>query len=166
MSIVKNGNALDHTVTAFEADLMVDLNSEGYSYQIFFSDTPLGNRAYLLQIEHRAGKVILTDNSNSNNNAGKNQKLYDSLNAGEWFNLRVEYYKSTMAKDLRVKVFVNGELIAVSDNFYGSESPTVVPGSLINCVTFYSLNSTDGFVYMDNLRFYDFDGICTDDVKK
>lgn len=40
---------------------------------------------------------------------------------GEWFKLRVEYYVLDEAsKEIRAKLFVNGELVAVTDNYYNS----------------------------------------------
>lgn len=163
ISFVKNSHG-ESTATVFEADLMLDLNSEGYAYQLFFADAPSGNTSYLIQLEYRSGKVIITDNSSSNNHVGINHPLKSDLNAGEWFNLRVEYYKSTSRDALRVKIFVNGELISVSNNFYGKEDPAKAPGGLINSVSFYSFNATDGFVYIDNLSFKDFNGICNDEI--
>jgi hypothetical protein len=164
VAIVKEPSSKQYNATAFEADIMVDLNSEGYSYQIFFADKPKGECAYLLQIEYRNGKVKITDNSNSNNNAGINNTITSNLNGGEWFKLRVEYYESDTREDLRVKIYINNELLEVSGNFYGCQDDGKLPASVIDSVMLYSFSATQGSIYLDNLRFYGFSGTCNDEI--
>ena len=153
-----------YSATAFEADIMLELNSSGYSYQIFFTDQSFTSHAYLIQLEYRNGAVTITDNSSSNNSVGVNKPLYSGILGGEWFKLRVEYYWAADSQDMRIRVFINGTAVCVSDNYYGKENPTSAPKRSFDTVSFYALSACDGTIYLDNLSFLDFNGSCSDAV--
>lgn len=164
ISVVKGTFGEGQTASAFEADMMLDLKGDGYSYQIFFTDTSYTKHVYLIQLEVREGKVIITDNSNSNNNAGINNVIFSGIPLGEWFNLRVEYYRAEDPSDIRIKLYVNGVLAKVSNNYYGKENAGASPNSVFNNVSFYSFSATSGSIYLDNVILYDYMGSCDEEA--
>ena len=71
----------------------------------------------------------------------------------EWFNLRVEFYTGT-PETVRTKIYVNGELKVVSDNYYGktaSQSPAVYDGAY-DKTTVYAMSGSGVSLYLDNVK--------------
>ena len=86
----------------------------------------------------------------------------------EWFNLKVEYYIGN-ADSVRIKVYVNGELIYVSQNFYGpmsTDAPDTAhtPLSRFSRAIFSSYGDYEGDVYFDNVSFKLTNRDCADDA--
>ncbi len=136
----------------FEADIYFDSVSSGTVYQIFFSDPSA--TAYMLQLSRTAsGDIEIIDRSLNGNNDHKNTLIEaGKIKVGEWMKLRVEYYKGT-SETSRAAIYVNDELSAVSDNYYGYTTVNKnEPARLgITKVSFYSLNATEGSVLFDNV---------------
>ena len=153
-----------YTQVAFETDIMLDLKSEEHAYQIFFSAKERKGYAYMLQFRKSGNTIVLTDNSNTSNKDGNTATLASNLKNGEWFNLRVEYYKSAVANDIRIKIYINGSLAAISDNYYGSENAAKTPATLIEEVCFYSFGATQGTLYFDNVSLTGSNATCNEDV--
>ncbi len=152
------------TAVAFEADMMLDLTSGASCYQIYFSSKDSKNRVYMIQFVKNGDTYKITDNSNVNNSDGIAHSLTDYvINNGEWFKLRIEYYRGA-ADTVRFKVYLNGECVGISDNFYGSEKPDATLYSKVECCYFYSLGAVDGTLYYDNVTFFGFMGSCDEDV--
>ena len=136
----------------FEADLMFDMTSQTTNYQMMFENMA-GSRAYMFNIELSSSGIDIYDSSStSGTNSDRHTNLVKSGAAknGEWFNLRVEYYVGGR-DELRIHTYINGELVFVSDNFYGfykDQDPN--PTNAIDRVRLYSLNAADGKLYVDN----------------
>ena len=164
MSIVRPSGNSDASAVVFEADLMLDVGYDGFVYQVFFADGENGRNAYLIQLEQRNGKVKITDNSNSNTNAegAVNHTLIDGLEHKEWFKLRVEFYKATVGDDIRIKIFVNNALVSISNNHYGYGQSA--PCTEIKSVSFYSFQSNTGMLYFDNVKLFDLNATCDEDL--
>lgn len=63
--------------------------------------------------------VYISEESSSTSTNSKSLSLGRVASVGEWFKLRVEYYVlDEVTKDIRIKLFVNGKLVAVTDNYY------------------------------------------------
>jgi len=152
-----------HSGAFFEADIKLDYTSGNPTHRIIFSDKTGNTVLYMLQFRVKSGEITLTDNSHTDNSLGKNNDLALGIAEGEWFKLRVEFYKGN--KDtVRFKVFVDGELKAVSDNFAGSESSSATPPTLFERVEFYTLLATDATLSLDNVKLGGLDGSCKDAV--
>ncbi len=177
----KNGNAYDYvwvdssaqknaSMYVFESDMMIDTDIRGnYAYQMLLGDK--SNRSkfayYLLIYIDKEGKIGIRDASSLNGDG--NHKRWTSqemiAEVGEWFNLRIEYYSGDK-NTVRIKVYVNGELLGVSDNYYGwhaVDSPIATPTNFFDRVQFYVWKGqTD--LYLDNTLITSGNGTCTDDV--
>ena len=63
--------------------------------------------------------VYISEESSSTSTSSKSLSLGRAASVGEWFKLRVEYYVLDEAtKDIKIKLYINDKLIAVTDNYY------------------------------------------------
>ncbi len=154
--------------TVFEGEFMVETGYQGTLWQIIFGDSKKGlvqDAAYMLGMSANAsGEVTIYEESSTNgaNSRGSSSKYV--ANCGQWFKLRVEYYKGD-EDSLRVKVFVNDKLLLVSDNYYRDYNKEGSPKNYFNQVNFYGQSKSYGTLYFDNISFYANDGAtCTDAV--
>ena len=109
---------------------------------------------YMLAMKIQDGKVHIWDSS-SQNGSRVEQDLGYSVPLGEWFKLRIEYYTGD-AETVRIKVYVNGELIAVSDNYYDPNGMKVypegaAPNNYYSYVMINIFSTAKGTVLFDNL---------------
>ena len=135
------------------------------SYDIMITPKPTNSSAALVQIrfgkaymltlyyEKSGNRIRLTDAS-STGAGNKTTNLGVYANAGEWFNLRVEYYVGDV-DSVCILVYLNGNLCAVSDNYYGSKvdgQPMPTPATTCTGITYQSLNAAAVDIKLDNVR--------------
>ncbi len=148
--------------SVFETDIRCDLSSNDHVYRLYFGESGRSNTAYFLYIKNVSGKIVLSDISAASGESRSND-FATGISNGEWFNLRVEFYKGT--KDtVRIKIFVNDKCIAVSNNFAGSHQSSATPMAGFSNVTFYCMGAARGTVYLDNVSISSSDATCTDQV--
>ncbi len=94
----------------FETDMCVVAGNAGYACQIYMGES------YMLGLRLDGERVHLFDSSSADSNK-IDVDLCASMAYGEWFNLRVEYYTGDHST-VRIKVYLNSKIIAVSDNYY------------------------------------------------
>lgn len=73
--------------------------------------------AYMLMLNASSGSLTLQEATTESNSTA----IYNNIGSvkwDEWFDLRIEYYPGT-ADTVRIKVYLNGDLISVSDNYKG-----------------------------------------------
>ena len=119
------------TCFIFEGDFAVTDAKNGYVAQI-----NLGPSGYMLNLQ-------LVNSTDENGNPCKRVKILESSSQGsprierdlgvsallgEWFNVRLEYYIGSH-DSVRIKVFFNDELIAVSDNYYDHQGKKITNGT-------------------------------------
>ncbi len=106
-----------------------------------------------------AGDMIYLYEESSD--AGANSKEIDlgvGFKLGEWFKIKVEYYIETIERP-RIKLYVNDELITVSDNYYNRngaklDGEKAVAKSRYEGANFLVFSYYDALIYMDNLACY------------
>lgn len=116
------------------------------------------NEIYMLYYSVSDGNVKLSDSSS---NVVENRVICDLGDAGrlgEWFKLRVEYYVGDH-DSLRIKIYIDGELIAVSDNYYDKGGLKLEGGVGTPRSTFYStrisvFSYVTSEVCLDNIASY------------
>ena len=138
------------TAYIFEADIKLlssGKNDYRYSYQIFLDS------AYLLQLEQINGKMMLREATTGSASTALYRDLI-SFDFDKWYSLRIEYYVGN-SSTVRIKLYVNDELISISDYYYNRTAdvkPT--PHSTgISKVSFYAMNSLTMTLRLDNLRY-------------
>lgn len=123
-----------------------EINEKGTFFQIKVG------KSYMLTMNLTDGKIVLGDSSNTNGQIAVAQKFGTYFNIGEWANVRVEYYAADEEEDIRVKIYINDNLIAISDNYYGHPTSGVgEPVRDFGTVEFYALQNSDMTVYFDNI---------------
>ncbi len=103
----------------FESDLYFSTEQEGYFSRIYI-DT-----SYTIGIVIYDGVIHFIDTTSTGTNRFE-QDLGFTAKLEEWFNLRIEYYAGDV-ETVRMKIYLNGECVAVSDSFndegYGVPRP-------------------------------------------
>ncbi len=102
----------------------------------------------MIGIERDGDTVRLLDRS-SQWDAAYMRDLGVRAKVGEWFNLRVEYYNGT-AETVRIKVFFNGECVAVSDTYFGKDSGEL-PASNYTGLAIFARYSREMKLLVDNV---------------
>ena len=134
----------------FESDFCIESLS-GYSVQIF-----LGN-SYMITFRTKGGKVNVVEASSNSEAYAKVQQLKITPDFGEWFNLRVEYYVGDH-DTVRIKVYYNDKLMAVTDNYYdkagGKLTSPGTPAVGYTIATIQTMSSSSAVMMMDNIEVY------------
>ena len=105
---------------------------------------------YMLTVNVKDGVVMIYEDSSRTESLTKRHDLGIRARVGEWFNLRIEHYVGNR-DTVRIKVFFNGECIAVTDNFYGNYSATSEPKTSYQRLRFRAMAGTDLNMLLDNI---------------
>ena len=108
----------------------------------------MGREAYRIELVMSEGKLQLWERSTGE--YAERNDLGVSVEQGEWFNLRVEYYLGDH-DTVRIKVFFNNECIAISDNYYTGDG---TPSAKYRDVYMYVIKSTVAKFGFDNVNGY------------
>ncbi len=166
IQLLDSEEPLDASCVTFETDFRMDIKggSDAYKFWFFLSkDTYAAtDRAYQVIFIVRDGKLCFEDRSA--NSGYKELKVNTDFSADEWHHMKLEYFNGT--KDTaRIRMTIDGEVVYVSDNYFGntsSQSPDAVSG--IRRAFFYSMGATECDLYLDNMTLYTTDETCTDSV--
>ncbi len=145
----KNGNS-----AVYSADIYVDgaNTSGGIFMQMIFADVAM---VYL----QRSGNTVNIVESSARDNPYQRERYLASVATDEWFSLELRYYAGD-ARSTRLCWYVNGELVAVTNNFFsynGNKLGTDAPPPALKGnarMTFYVLSSQKSSVYFDNVSSY------------
>lgn len=112
-----------------------------------------GYNLYMLGLAIKNGKIYFMDETST----GSDNIKVDhgvTVDVGEWFNLRVEYYKGDHSS-VRIKVYINGVLTAVTDNYFGKKIDEIgTPRATFSHLTFRIFSNKAGVVNFDNFVSY------------
>ena len=150
ITVSPNTSRLGSSCLVFEGDLCYTEDCpDGYYSQVY-----MNLYIYMLAMKIQDGRVHIWDSS-SQGGSRVEQDLGYSIPLGEWFKLRIEYYSGD-AETVRIKVYINGELIAVSDNYYDSTGMKVypegaAPQNYYNYVMINIFSTARGTILLDNL---------------
>ncbi len=152
-------NEYRYNCTVFETDFRFDFPTSQTSFQIYLEDG--SNPAYMINLVKNGETIRFHDVSSAGQvkNIGVDVVLDDH---DEWYNLRIEYYNGTR-DTVRIKVYIDGELVLVSNNFWGSEIDKATPQSSITRVRFYAYATTEATLSLDNTSLYQTIKDCADD---
>lgn len=119
--------------------------ANGTVFQIF-----LDKDMYMVTVDVQDGVVMLREDTSKSTSASYRHDLGVSAAVGEWFNIRFEYYVGTR-DTVRIKIFFNGECIAVTNNFYANFNATTLPSSTFARLRFIMYNGKNVNLYVDNI---------------
>ena len=110
---VPNRGAATGACYVFESRMRVN-SADTSTY--YFAQINLGG-AYMFALDVVGGRLRIFEATTASDNTAVTETVaYVDLD--EWFDVRVEYYKGD-ANTVRIKFYVNGDLMLVSDHFYG-----------------------------------------------
>ncbi len=125
-----------------EFDINVKSATGGVFYQIFFGST------YQLTLTNDGSNVSIGDSSTK----GVNNDFGVIFKKDEWHKIRVEYFFTGDASTTVTKIYLDGHLRAMSDNFYGKlPEGASKPDLLFHELHFYTLFDPTADVYLDNI---------------
>ena len=152
-------NAAKGNALVFDTDVAFDFTSGDKHIQLYLESS--GGKSYMMDFYESAGYVYFYDISSASKGVyGKSVKIAE---CGEWFNLRIEYYSGTNFDTVRAKTYINGNLVYVSNNFYGSQAEGAVPYNDSNAVRFYTYGGCVATTYFDNVTLEKKTLACADD---
>ncbi len=142
----------------FSGELCVSDANDGYVAQI-----NLGTSAYMINII----AATVTDESGApyqrlsfveSSSAGSpriDRDLGVHAKVGEWFKIKIEYYLGNH-ETVRIKVYFNNDIVAVSDNYYDGTGNKVetghgTPSKYYSNTTINVISDQDATLYFDNL---------------
>jgi hypothetical protein len=165
MTVSTSDSLFGYSAVVFEADIFLDLKTtdDTTCYQMYFSRRDSNDRVYMFQLAKSGDSFTLADKSDYNNNGEtKSNILKSGIKGGEWIKLKVEYFRGDK-NSVRFRISLNGEVVSVSDNFFGSQNSAATPNTEVECFYFYTLNKCDGTLYLDNVALYGTNGSCSDE---
>ncbi len=117
VDIAVGQNIINPKCFVFESDICLNsADREGALGELSLLDNG-ANIIYMLYFINENGKVKFSDSSSVLEDKRVMTDLGEFASLGTWFNLKVEYYLGDH-DSFRVKIYLNGNLIAVSDNYY------------------------------------------------
>ena len=146
-----NAGSSEGSCYVFEAKIKVDSSSsKGLIYRFW-----LGTSYYFCIRNSADGASLEECTTDADATAIKNPIAL--LAHDEWYDIRIEYYKGD-ASTVRVKCYVNGDLLVVSDNYFGktTDPSTTKAPVTAGCWTakIFTLNSASCTMYLDDLHVY------------
>lgn len=99
----------------FEGSFLV--KKDGTADNTYLTQITMGG-GYMFSFRTKNGKLHVWESSSGSSSNAKEQELA-ILSLDEWFDLKVEYYEGTHSS-VRIKFYINGELVAVTDNYLNS----------------------------------------------
>ncbi len=159
LTVNSTGATMGATCQVFTGDFCFEKFAN--SNQLFRIEMGQGGdniNVYRLELCASKGKITFWDNSSRDQNPKIRNNLGITVNTGEWFNLRLEYYTGTH-DTVRLKIYINNELATVVDNYYDYKGVKVtegvgVPGNKLKNVRLYMLKDADVSFLCDNLHCY------------
>lgn len=127
---------------------MIDTSKSGLVFQLCMDSNY--KRAYMINVRASGGVVSMYDAANKGGAlAATNTDITsNAANVGEWFNLKIEFYKGT-SDTIRFKIYVNGEQVATSSNYYRDANGDA-PINTVTGVYFYTMLTSNADIYVEN----------------
>ena len=151
LTVACDSSSLGANCYVFEGDFCVTSADEKYIVQITMGE------AYMLALKVSGGKVNVWDSSSNGSNR-MDTELGISPQLGEWFNIRAEYYPGDH-DTVRIKVYYNDVLTAVTDNYFDSagkkiDTGTGTPKKSFSEVEILVMSSRNCTMLLDDLACY------------
>lgn len=146
-------NTLTASCFVFESDFLVKSSSKDATFTQFY----LQDAVYMINVAEENGKIKLIETSSSSWATAKQQDLLVRLDFNVWNKIKIEYYLGDHYS-VRIKVFVNDQLIAITDNYYDKSGEKLTgegtPKDRMDFVSIIGLSSAESVVLYDNMACY------------
>ncbi len=170
----------DANCYVFEVDMNIDgtiSGNNGLQWYLGVSDDKICAN-FDMRIKDGAVQMIdyhTEGGSNPKNVRDDGEKYTTLANTGEWFTFRVEYYFTGNREDVRLKYYVNNELVLCTNNYFwsnvievtddGVEDTYYAPLTSVDRAMRFLITSsaTAGSLKFDNYSFDLVNKVCADD---
>ncbi len=136
----------------FESDFCVPENTPDGEIQILMQ-----NAVYMTTINKVGNEVRVWESSSRKPEFAKRNELDAVAAAGEWFNLKMEFYPGDK-NTVRAKIYFNGNLVAVTDNYFDDTgaklSGDIEPRTYYEFVNIIAVSTCDTTLLFDNVAAY------------
>ena len=169
MQTVGGEDLSSYSCVTFETDFKIDIRDrDSHMFWFYLSKNVEADSDLIYQVSFSisSNKLYFFDRSAKSGYIEK--KFYTDITVSElssWHHLKIEYYAGD--KDTaRIRLFIDDELIYVSNNYVGRTNNDACPASRtgVKKAFFYSFANTDADLYVDNMNLYGSDATCTDTV--
>ncbi len=142
-----------YNAVIFNADISIsDVSGGSTVFQVLCSDSD-NTTAYMPVIGYEGGALTVSDASSTGDGSTRRVQLMRSgIAVDTVFNFGFEYYILGDGA-VRIKLFIDGRLIYVSDNYYNSHKNASPATERIDRLRFYSLNAVNAAMTIDNVIF-------------
>ncbi len=106
---------------------------------------------YILTLGVGTDGVLSFGDTSSQGTAPITNNYTGSFNALEWHHVRVEHYRTVEGGPITL-LYVDGELLGTSDNYFGKEKGGDLPTAKLDTVKYYALWGVDYSVTLDNVN--------------
>ncbi len=147
------GVAPNTTCYVFEADFCVpEKSNRNAEFQILMQDS-----VYMVTLNVNDDEVRMWECSSRKPSFEVRTEIAAVAKVGEWFNFKMVYFKGD--KDtVRAKLYFNGELIAVTDNFFDDSgaklSGEAEPRQSFSFTNVIAVTTCEAILWMDNVACY------------
>ena len=140
------------TCYVFESDFCVPEDTPDGEIQILMQ-----NAVYMTTINKTGNEVRVWESSSRKPDFAKRTELDAVAQAGEWFNLKMEFYPGDK-NSVRAKIYFNGKLVAVTDNYFDDTgaklSGDIEPRTYYEFVNIIAVSTCDTTLLLDNVAAY------------
>ncbi|MBQ7356820.1 MAG: hypothetical protein IJW66_05400 [Clostridia bacterium] len=153
MKVHCQSGALNASCLVFETDMMIESSDKGTTIlQIIMQDS-----VYMIALQESGGRIKLIESSSTKWSTAKETDLRTSVEYGEWFNLKIEYYVGDH-DTVRIKIYFNGNLIAITDNYMDKSGEKLTgigtPKTNVDFTSFIGQTDYNAVVWVDNVACY------------
>ena len=137
------------TCNILDLDICVNQETESGA----FANIYLYRDMYMFSLNREGDTIRIYEESARSDANSVRHDIGHTAKVGEWFNIRIEYYVGD-ASTVRIKLFFNGECIAVTDNFFGVyklTDPSVNPVKDYSRVEFRLWGGKNVDISVDNI---------------
>ena len=110
----------------FEGSFLIESDGTSQSNGAYLTQITMGG-GYMFSFRIKDGKVHIWEASSGTGSNSKDQELA-TVDFDEWFDIKVEYYQGTHST-VRIMFYLNGKLIAVTDNYLNSSGNKLLTGT-------------------------------------
>lgn len=145
-----------YSCNVFEGDFCLVSTNTDYPVQI--SMTSDSGAVYMFTLRLLNGKVAIIESTSGTAKNSKDTIIASGIELGEWFNIKVEYFVGSDSS-VRIRFYLNGELVAVTDNYSDPDGIRLTKGkgtpkSKFNYTQIWFMKDYDIELLLDNLVSY------------
>ena len=156
IQVPAQGSTKNKAGMVYESDICINSGSSGDTVRLELGEAGDAANIYRIVFNLSSGGIRMYDCSANNTKFRISNDLIN-LSYGQWFKLRVEVYNGDHSS-FRAKVFIDGKLLAISDNYYDNNGTKIdnvgVPNSKTQLARFYVLANHDLDMMVDNVLCY------------